>query len=246
MNTKTERFSFGNLNEVSVENTPSWSDRVFLTFDLDWCSDHVLEYCIDLVEEAGVPATWFVTHETPLLERLRENNAFTLGIHPNFNPLLLGDTCFGRCPEEVVEYYRRIVPEARVVRSHSMTQNSNLLKLFADAGLQYDCNHFIPTSSEIQLKPWKLWDERIIKIPYQWEDDIHCIYGWTWDIQEHLKENAINVFDFHPIHVYLNTEDMARYENTREIHKFPELAAHRNTQSAGTSSFLQSLLARIP
>ena len=86
---------FGKVSEISLEE-PSSYEKVFLTFDIDWASDFVLEYCIDLIESAQVKATFFVTHETPLLERLRENPNFELGIHPNFNPLLEGDFRYGK------------------------------------------------------------------------------------------------------------------------------------------------------
>lgn len=73
-------FVFGNIGEIDLEN-PSSYQKIFLTFDIDWASDEVLEYCIDIIEKANVKATWFVTHETPLLERLRANPNFELGIH---------------------------------------------------------------------------------------------------------------------------------------------------------------------
>lgn len=88
-------------------------------------------------------ATWFVTHDTPLLERLRANRNYELGIHPNFNWLLVGDQRNGANAIEVIERLMRIVPEARCVRSHSMTQSTGLLQAFSDAGLTHDANHFV-------------------------------------------------------------------------------------------------------
>ncbi len=75
----------------SNTGSPEWSDTVFLTFDVDWACDEVFADTIDLVEQADVCATWFITHGTPLLERLRENPKFGLGIHPNFNNILAGN-----------------------------------------------------------------------------------------------------------------------------------------------------------
>jgi len=155
------------IKSINPNKPSTWEDYLFLTFDIDWACDDVLAYTIDMVEEAGVYATWFVTHDTPLLERLRENPKFELGIHPNFNNILAGkyDPENEKNAEEVVEKLLSIVPEARSVRSHSMTQSSQLLQLFVERGLTHDCNHFIPHQTGIDLCPWYLWNG-IVKVPY--------------------------------------------------------------------------------
>ncbi|WP_414734117.1 hypothetical protein [Bordetella pseudohinzii] len=48
---------------------------------MDWAADFVLADTIDLL--AGLPAIWFVTHSTPLLDCLRAEPGAELGIHPN-------------------------------------------------------------------------------------------------------------------------------------------------------------------
>lgn len=48
---------------------------------------------INLLKQADASANWFVTHDTPLQERLRSYPKFELEIHPNFNFLLQGDDC---------------------------------------------------------------------------------------------------------------------------------------------------------
>ena len=87
---------FRTISSIQVDNASSWEDSIFLTFDIDWVHDSLLAETIDLVEQARVKATWFVTHDTPLLDRLRANQKFELGIHPNFNFLLEGDVRNGR------------------------------------------------------------------------------------------------------------------------------------------------------
>ncbi len=82
----------GTIASVDPADESTWRGRIFLTFDLDWAHDEVINDAIDLVEAVDVPATWFVTHATPTLERLRANPKFELGVHPNFNPLLDGSS----------------------------------------------------------------------------------------------------------------------------------------------------------
>jgi len=88
--------NFEKIKTINVKNKPSWDGKLFLTFDVDWCSDEVLSYTLDIVEKYDINSTFFITHQTALLDRMRENPKIELGIHPNFNPLLNGDFQYGR------------------------------------------------------------------------------------------------------------------------------------------------------
>lgn len=114
----TERF--GCVGEIDVARPQTWQGRIFLTIDLDWAIDAVIEQCLCMIEETGVAATVFVTHDTPLLSRMRSNARIELGLHPNFNPLLEGAPAAGDA-RKVMRDLQCFVPEAKVVRSHSMT-----------------------------------------------------------------------------------------------------------------------------
>ena len=84
--------------------------NIFLTFDIDWCIDEVLEYTLEILDRYNVKTTFFITHYTKLLNKMYENKKIELGIHPNFNPLLNGDFRYGKNIEEVMKYYMNIVP----------------------------------------------------------------------------------------------------------------------------------------
>lgn len=235
----------GKISEILPEDSVTWAQKLFLTIDIDWAHDDVLADTIDLIEQADVCCTWFVTHGTPLLERLRANPKFELGIHPNFNWLLIGDFRNGVSARNVVERLLEIVPEARSVRSHSMAQSSVILDIFAEVGLSHDVNHFIPTTAQIATKPWRLW-QGIVRVPYHWEDDVTCLYMDRQiavpNLQEILKQNDFCVFDFHPIHIFLNTESLQRYEAAKAMYHSPkDLVVYRNPQK-GTRTWLIDLL----
>jgi hypothetical protein len=221
----------------------------YLTLDIDWAHDDILDDAIELMEVYQVPATWFVTHDTPLLARLRSNPNFELGIHPNFNFLLNGDDRFGKNAVDVVDRLLTIVPEAKCVRSHSTTQSSGLLDLFRRKGLTHECNSFIPVQSGIEFKPWRLWSG-ITCVPYSWEDDVACLYGpesGAWPMSRLIGREGIKVFDFHPVHIFLNTEHMDRYEKTRAWHRAPqELRAHRYEGEGSRTRFLEFLRLMSP
>ena len=230
------------ISSIDFERPQTWEKKVYLTIDIDWAHDDILADTIQIVEKAGVCATWFVTHETHVLSSLRSNPRFELGIHPNFNFLLQGDARMGATAEEVIEGILEVVPEAKSVRSHSMTQSSVLLDLFKEKGLTHDCNHFIPHEVGLRLRPWKFWNG-LTRVPYFWEDDVAFINKENTPFKRLVGCSGIRVFNFHPIHVFLNTESMDRYERTRDIHKCPKkLIDHRGDSSQGGRYRLCELL----
>lgn len=227
------------ISNINPENN-DWKNKIYITLDIDWVHDDILSNTIDVIEEYDVFATWFVTHQTPILERLKENPKFELGIHPNFNFLLNGDKRNGDNAEDVIARVLELVPEAVSIRSHSMTQSSYLLQLFKDKGLTHDCNHFIPYQADIDLRPWKLWNG-LIKCPYFWEDDIDCLFN-DFIIENTFECKGIKIYDFHPIHVFLNTENLNRYHNSRSIHQKPDELKNFIYSKYGTKSQLLKLL----
>jgi hypothetical protein len=233
---------FSTISSIELDDANSWKTTLFLTLDIDWCHDDVLAYSIDLLERADVSATWFVTHDTPLLDRLRANPKFELGIHPNFNFLLQGDFRNGSTAEEVVDRLLAIVPEASCVRSHSMTQSSVLLDIFYKKGLRYDCNHFIPIHLGLKLEPFRLWN-KLIRVPYSWEDDIDCLYSANGNHLMNINNEQLSVFDFHPIHIFLNTPELSLYERTRSFHHQPRRLFEARWQGeGGVETWLQEVI----
>lgn len=238
---------FDRIKEIDLKNSANWNETAFLTFDIDWASDEILNDTLDIVEEYDVCATFFVTHNTPVLNRIRQNCKFELGIHPNFNFLLSGTSENESNYLEVINNLMEIVPEAKSVRSHSLTQNSRLLDIFQKAGLTHESNHFIPYHSNIELRPWYHWNG-LIRVPFGWVDDVHCLLGNEGNKYQQsqfdigMQTKGLKVFDFHPIHVFLNTESLDRYENTRHVHQKPaELISHRY-EGYGIRSILIELL----
>ncbi len=231
----------GTISSIQVGQLADYASS-HLTIDLDWAHDEVLADTVDLVERHRIPATWFVTHETPQLERLRSNPLFEVGIHPNFIFLLQGSDRAGRTAAEVIDRLLAVVPEAKSVRSHSTTQSSVLLELFRERGLTHECNSFIPWQSAMSLRPWAL-ENGLVRVPYFWEDDVaFAERSAHTDIGVLAGRPGLRVFDFHPIHIFLNTEDVSRYERTRPLHRNPaELIEHRWSGRGTRTHFLELL-----
>lgn len=134
------------IKNINIHEENSWKDKIFLTFDLDWCLDETLQDTLDLLEKYDAKATFFVTHKTELLSQMRQNPNIELAIHPNFNFLLEGDFQQGKNINEIIEYYLKFVPDAVSVRSHSLTQGSKIVSAFEYYGLLYECNSLVPLS----------------------------------------------------------------------------------------------------
>ena len=157
------------LSDILPEDEESWKGKVFLTFDIDWAHDEVIRDSVELVRSAQVVATWFVTHNTPLLTEIHQYAKFEVGIHPNFNPLL--DSTLNTTSSLIINNCMSIIPYARSVRSHSLTQNERMLDQFRDAGLTHVSNLFIPNGFGIKSRPFRLWDHMIM-VPHSWQDNV--------------------------------------------------------------------------
>lgn len=233
---------WGTISSIDLSRQESWRKRLFLTIDLDWAHDEVITALIDILEERDVSATWYITHNTSLLVRLRENPRFELGIHPNFNPLLMGRDDNGSNATEVVQRLMELVPEARSVRSHSLTQGSQILDIFRSAGLTHECNHFVPYQTNLVLEPWRCWT-KLTRVPHFWEDDIAMLDPEPVPIQSLVARGGLRVFDFHPIHTILNTDGVSRYEEARPFFRdLPTLKQHTNVGGFGVKDQLFDLL----
>ena len=231
------------IRNIKAGPAESNAERIYLTFDLDWCSDPVLAYTLDLLERRDVHATFFVTHETPLLERIRENPKFELGVHPNFNFLLDGDFRYGSTSRSVIDHFMSIVPDAVSVRSHSLVQSSGILKSFSEAGLTHDCNLLLPCA--LRPEAHFHWQCDLVRVPYIFEDDVECLSDWAnlATLRECLEDSFLKVMDWHPIHVFLNSDNMNRYEASRasraDVQRLPGFV---NEGQFGAREFLREVL----
>jgi hypothetical protein len=211
---------------------------ISFTCDVDWAAEAVLADAIALFEKYGIKCTFFSTHHSEVLSKCNKK-LFEIALHPNFNPLLQSDS--GKSAEDIIDEIIEIHPDAKGVRSHSMFQSTHIMQKYADRRLVYDANHFLPYHSG--LKPYKLWNG-MVRIPYNWEDDVHWEYGYSFESSRiDLEDPGLNIFDFHPIHIYLNTENKFRYKEAKKYSLAPDkLLTYRNNEVPGTRDLLISLL----
>lgn len=188
---------------------------IALTLDIDWAPDFVIGFCADILAERGIPATFFATHPSPLLEDLKTEPLFDIGIHPNFLP----GTSHGANLAEIMDTMMALVPDAQCMRTHGLYQTSNMFFAIMQGYPQilYDFSLFMPDNHA--LRPCPFADEggrSILRIPYQWEDDLYFPRFAAAPNDDFIFETATyQIFDFHPIHIYLNSPHSAHYNKMK-------------------------------
>lgn len=185
---------------------------VYLTIDIDWAHDEVIRHFLGYLITRGVRATWFATHETPVIGEIRAAG-HEIGIHPNFEARLTGSD--GRSAADILDDILEVVPTARAVRSHSLTQSSRLLALFARRGLTHDSNSYLPYQTGSLIRPYR--DENdLVLVTHCWTDDVFVAGGMIHQPEAALQMPGVVIIDCHPIHFFLNTATPSDYEACRD------------------------------
>ena len=227
---------FNKVSEIELPLVDSGVRAVYITFDQDWCHEEVLLDSLSLIEEYQATATIFLTNRLSYMNLLYNNQSIELGIHPNINPLIDGNCCSSDNAEEIIDGLLSLVPAARSVRSHSLVTSSRLTELFFLKGLTHESNIKIPLVAAPSITPFR-HPSGMIMCPFQWGD-----YADRTSSFRSLTLPNYFMVNFHPIHVFLNTESIDRYERTRPLHQNPkELIKHR-FEGYGTRNRLIELL----
>jgi hypothetical protein len=223
-------------------------NEFLVTLDVDWAPDWACEAVADELERRDVRATWFVTHATPLLERLRTRpDLHELGVHPNFLP---GST-HGDEPEAVLEHVLGIVPEAVSVRSHGLFQWGDLFRLLIERGLRVDSSTFL--SGLPGIRPVPQWRDRrsLLRVPFYFSDD-HELEKPSprLELAPHRAVHGLKVFTFHPIHLRLNSARPGPYEELKrhaeDLRDAPRELVERYVESGpGSRTLFEELVDRL-
>lgn len=220
----------------------------FITFDVDWAPDFMINEVSKILINHNIKATWFVTHNSPAIEGLRHYpELFELGIHPNFYP---GST-HGKTEEEVMAQIKSIVTDAISMRTHGLYQNTNLLmKAVKDFGIKIDLSILLPYTTNItpHYLKFRNYSEPLFRIPFFWEDDLELSASRpSWDFNNgkyHVP--GIKIFNFHPVHIALNSCSLSAYESLKNA--IPVSSVHPNdikqfkNSNAGVATLFSQLV----
>ena len=222
---------------------PRFDDGV-LTLDVDWAPDAIIDSVAGLLVERRVKSTWFITHESAAVDRLRARpDLFELGIHPNMLP---GST-HGATEDDALAHVLKIVPGAVAMRTHGLYQTSNfLVKAASQFGVRIDVSLLLPRAAHLQPHRIRWGTAPLWRIPYFWEDDAEMYEErpiWTID-DERLAVEGLRVFDFHPVHVALNTGRFEHYDTLRKTRPLAAwdaafVSAHARAGAGPRSLFIE-------
>ena len=160
-----------------------------------------------MLEAYGLEGTLFVTHDSPILDEIRQMEHVELGVHPNFLP----GSSHGSTPESVMAHMQKLVPEATGVRAHCLVRGTPFLQLYNRLGYTHDASDLYDGVDN--LKPFLSWTG-VWRIPIWWEDDVFLQRHPRAPIPTRLTEctpSETRVINIHPVLHALNASDVAGY-----------------------------------
>jgi hypothetical protein len=213
-----------------------------LSFDADWAADFVLADVLEHLQAWGVSrGTLFVTHDTAQ-NVAWQAAGFELGVHPNFNSLFDGETM--QSTDDIISAMQALVPEARSVRCHGLTRSGVLSQRFLQAGYTHESNLMLPLRNGNRLQPF-YQPPGLLQVPFGWGDYDHLASNTNFYLDNYFSQSGLQVFNFHPIHIYLNCETVNRYMSAKEhMQNRKKLEEYRFKGVGGVANFLQALIAR--
>jgi hypothetical protein len=210
-------------------------DVVCLSLDVDWVPDPILAHVTSLITRAGVSATFFATHPTPVLKSM-SSPAFEVGLHPHFNR--------GEDLDSPLHELKAAYPHARGARSHGLAVSSQVLQRYMAHGLRYEANVFLP--GHAGLHPVTRFAD-LVSIPFYWSDDKHLERGDQFELSAlALDAPGLKVLNFHPIHVYMNTASPAHYRGFKAHYQDADaLAERRDVGTPGIGTLFEEILVEL-
>jgi len=207
---------------------PHDRELIAITSDLDWAPDQVLDFMLDPIGKLGIKATIFCTH------RIHIGGGHEIGLHPNYTKNL---------ERETLVNLMRSVPRCKGIRSHGLFIHSRLFQLYNELGIEYDSSYLIPMQI---VEPFN-HPLGIVEIPMFFEDDAYfCDHSPSFNVSDLcLGKPGLKVFNFHPIHVFINTDTPRRYAKAKNFYQNPSHLIRYRKNGRGTRTLFLDLLEYI-
>ena len=200
-----------------------------ITIDTDWVTDRVLDDTLQLLADHGVDATLFMTNKTGV-----DTGNHEIALHPNYTSMDLERHFCERLNE---------FPEAKGVRSHSLFFSERLRAIYHKYNMEYQSNQMMYGVPDI--KPY-MFSPTALEIPVFFMDTFN--YTMTgesaaFNADGILNNNGLKVFDFHPIHIFMNTSSFAHYDQFKQYYRDDKnLPEFKNTKIPGIRDWFIDLL----
>lgn len=183
--------------------------KIGITIDVDWAPDFMIDYVYQILKSKNIKSTWFVTHESETIFRMMEDKNIEIGLHPNFP----------NCPDlssarKLMESLVGAYPMAKIMRGHKNHQNFDLLRMASDEfGIKCDCSDLLFGCRYSSPFYYYVGKNPILKVPYIWEDCMEARKpNPRWKFVPYLHNWGVSIYSFHPIHIFINTENQINYD----------------------------------
>jgi hypothetical protein len=223
------------------------TDATAITLDIDWAPDHAIDHAAEILREHGVRATWLVTHASEAVERLRAVDDFELGIHPNFASASTHGTDFAA----VLAHCMELVPEATAMRTHHLFQMTPLFDVVLErTPIRADLSLYLHRAPGLVPVAFRSAGRTLHRFPTYWQDDQAMLEDVPcWDAATLLAPPGLKVFNFHPIHVLLNSRTFDGYRALKDLGRTMDLArAHTSAHlrdGPGTATVFRDVVASL-
>ena len=174
-----------------------------------------------------------------------------LGIHPNF----LKGSSHGSEVSEIIENCLSFVPNAKIMRTHSLVRSSPLFaQIFSEFDqLKMDVSILMHRSEFVHSVVHESENFHYKQLFYNWGDGAEFFHKRYSDLSD-LFFGDTTVYLFHPVHLYLNSSDGLEYHALKEKYcKHQKLTAlSRNefdefkNNALGVRNFLENVIAESP
>ncbi len=212
------------------------SPIISITLDTDWAPDELIRNAIEKLDHHGIRATFFVTNECNV-----EFGQHEIAIHPNLKK--------DNDHEGLIRNLISSFPSSKGVRPHSLYTYTGIYRLYEKYGLVY-CSDYIMYARH-DIKPFFMVNN-ILQIPMFFMDDIHTIMSAEVGIKDcfsidclNLASQGLMVFDFHPIHLFLNTPSIEYYHKYKKFYHNPDKLNNVRCNGNGTETLFDNLLSFI-
>jgi hypothetical protein len=172
------------------------TNQVVISIDTEWVPDMALYDTLDLLNDYGINATLFSTHDDSI------STDHERALHPNFNKECDNRSIFNK----MLEYY----PNSVGYRSHGLFDSTDLRRIADKVGMKYSSNYLL--YKEPRIKPFQM-PSGLIQFPIYWEDDIWFTMDTEngFDVESLLDPPGLKIFNFHPNHILYNTPSSSYY-----------------------------------
>ncbi len=193
---REEKFTGAQKEFLSEYCNYSKTNTIFLSFDIDWVPEYMLELVANMV--TGLDVTFMHTHASEYSRKIKSE--FQSGIHPN----IMKNSDQGNNIKEVISFFKKLEIDFSTSRFHRLYHGYSDLIELAKVGTKLDSSTLLFNGKNII--PVYHADLDMILAPYFWEDGIYL------STKKYLKGNIIDwetrglkIFDFHPLDIYLNS-----------------------------------------